>query len=53
MNAEYERLEAEARDAEKQMRELAGATDLKSAATLVEFETQVADLGSVGLLCRE
>ena len=45
MNAEYQRLEAEASDVENQMRELAGKVDLQSAVDVAKFEKQIADLG--------
>ena len=45
MNAEYQRLEAEASDVENQMRILADTIDLKSALDLAKFEKQIADLG--------
>ena len=45
MNAEYQRLDAQARDVEDQMRELPLIVDLRSAADLAKFERQMADLG--------
>jgi hypothetical protein len=45
MNAEYQRLEAEASVVENQMRELAGTVDLHSGLGVAGFEKQIADLG--------
>ena len=45
MNAEYQRLEAEASDVERQLRDLATTVDLRSAADHAKFEKQTADLG--------
>jgi len=45
MDAEYQRLEAEASGVEKQMRELAAAVGLESAVAVVTFEKTIADLG--------
>ena len=45
MNAEYQRLEAEASDVENQMRELADTVELQSAVDVAKFEKQIADLG--------
>ena len=45
MSVEYQRLEAEARDVENQIREAAGAVTLQSAMDLAKFEKQMADLG--------
>lgn len=45
MDAEYQRLEAEASDVEKRMRELADAVSLDSAVAISAFEKQIADLG--------
>ena len=45
MNAEYQRLEAEASDVENQMRELADTVVLQSAVDVAKFEKQIADLG--------
>jgi hypothetical protein len=45
MNAEYQRLEAEASDVENQLGELASAVDLHSGSDVAEFEKQVATLG--------
>jgi len=45
MNAEYQRLEAEASDIENQMREAATAVNLQSVLDAVKFEKQIADLG--------
>jgi len=45
MNSEYQRLEAEASDVERQMRDLAATVDLRSAAGQTRFEQQLAELG--------
>ena len=45
MNAEYQRLDAEARGVEDQMRELPMTVDLRSAVELAKFERRMADLG--------
>jgi hypothetical protein len=45
MNAEYQRLEAEASALELQLRDLARTVDLRTSADLVKYERQVADLG--------
>jgi hypothetical protein len=45
MNAEYQRLEAEASDVERQMRILSTTFELGSAANHAKFEQQVCDLG--------
>jgi hypothetical protein len=45
MNAEYQRLEAEASDLERQMRELATTVELSSATAHAKFEQQMSDLG--------
>jgi hypothetical protein len=45
MNAEYQRLEAEASEVERQMRELSATVDVSSASAHAKFEQQIADLG--------
>ena len=45
MNAEYQRLEAEARVVERQMRELAATIELHSALDHAKFEQWIAGLG--------
>ena len=45
MNAEYQRLEAEASDVEKQMRELAFTFELKTASGHAAFEQEIGKLG--------
>jgi hypothetical protein len=45
MNAEYQRLEAEASAVELQLRDLGMTVDLRSAANLIKCEQQLADLG--------
>jgi len=45
MNAEYQRLEAEASDVERQLRDAAGGVNLLSAPDVAAFEKRIADLG--------
>ena len=45
MNAEYQRLEAEASEVERQIRELGLTVDLHSASGHAKFEKQIGDLG--------
>ena len=45
MNAEYQRLEAEASEVEARMRSLATTVDLRSPSEHAKFEGQIADLG--------
>jgi len=45
MNAEYQRLQAEASDVERQMHDLATTVDLSSASGHAQFEQQIASLG--------
>jgi hypothetical protein len=45
MNAEYQRLEAEASDVEQQMRQLTTTVELHSAFDHAKFERQIAELG--------
>ena len=45
MNAEYQRLEAEGSDVEKQMRELAFTVELKTASGHAAFEQEIGKLG--------
>ena len=45
MNAEYQRLEAEASEVERQIRELGLTVDLHSASGHAKFEKQIGELG--------
>jgi hypothetical protein len=45
MNAEYQRLEAEASAVELELRDLATTVDLRTSADLAKWEQQIADLG--------
>lgn len=45
MNAEYQRLQAEASDVERQMHDLAATVELSSAAGHAQFERQISSLG--------
>src|SRR5580698_2849566 len=45
MNAEYQRLESEASDVERQMRELTATIELHSALDHAKFEQRIAELG--------
>ena len=45
MNAEYQRLEADAREVQQQIQELGTTVDLRSMPDLVKFEQEMADFG--------